>query len=88
MDYEYIVRGFLFTAGRIKIVVSRMQRTEKAGVYDQSTIKKLSDSLLVEMSTCLPESADYMPAAKALRDLADQLSPLVEMKKVDYWKKT
>ncbi|KJH44465.1 Med18 protein [Dictyocaulus viviparus] len=58
-----------------------------AGHYDQSNLKRFSDSYLVEISVCIPESAEYTSAAKQLRDFADQLLPLVEMEKVDYWRK-
>ncbi|CAP31590.1 Protein CBR-MDT-18 [Caenorhabditis briggsae] len=87
MDYEYITQGKLWTKGNIKILHSTLTRTLRAGTYDSSSLKSMSDSALVEISISLPESAEYMPAAKSLRDFADQLMPLVNMEKIDYWKK-
>ncbi|KAF1770998.1 hypothetical protein GCK72_002822 [Caenorhabditis remanei] len=87
MDYEYITQGKLWTKGNIKILHATLTKTLKAGTYDSSSIKSMSDSALVEISISLPESAEYMTAAKSLRDFADQLMPLVHMEKVDYWKK-
>ncbi|VDO95088.1 unnamed protein product [Heligmosomoides polygyrus] len=87
MDHEYIAKGTVWTNGKMKVVISQIQKTEKAGFYDQSNLKRFSDSYLVEMSVCLPDSAEYTAAAKQLRDFADQLLPLVEMEKVDYWRK-
>ncbi|RCN32224.1 Med18 protein, partial [Ancylostoma caninum] len=79
MDYEYIAKGTVWTNGKMKVVLSQIQKTEKAGHYDQANLKRFSDSYLVEMSVCLPDSAEYTAAAKQLRDFADQLLPLVEM---------
>ncbi|CAI4230015.1 unnamed protein product [Auanema sp. JU1783] len=79
MDYEFIARGTAYTCGKIKIIVSALQKSEKAGNYDN--LKRLSDSYLVEMSISLPESSEYTQAAKQLRDFADQLLPLVHMQK-------
>ncbi|CZR14431.1 Mediator of RNA polymerase II transcription subunit 18 [Caenorhabditis elegans] len=87
MDYEYMTQGKLWTKGNIKILHSILTSTSRAGTYDSNSIKSVSDSALVEISISLPESAEYMPAAKSLRDFADQLMPLVNMEKVDYWKK-
>ncbi|KAE9413317.1 hypothetical protein Angca_007054, partial [Angiostrongylus cantonensis] len=87
MDYEYIAKGTVWTNGIMKVVISQIQRTEKAGHYDQSNLKRFADSYLVEISACLPDSAEYSATAKQLRDFADQLLPLVEMEKVDYWRK-
>ncbi|CAD6195506.1 unnamed protein product [Caenorhabditis auriculariae] len=77
MDYEYITKGSVWTNGKIKIVTSHLQRSERPGHYDSTMIRKLSDSVLVEMSISLPESAEYTQEAKRLRDFADQFVPLM-----------
>ncbi|MFH4975960.1 hypothetical protein AB6A40_002669 [Gnathostoma spinigerum] len=87
MDYEYIAKGHMFTKGSIKIVISTITRTEKTGKYDQDVLKPLSESLLVEMSVILPDSKEYMSTAKMLRDFADQLLPICDMQKVEYWRR-
>ncbi|CAI5440013.1 unnamed protein product [Caenorhabditis angaria] len=87
MDYEYMAKGKLWTKGNIKIATNILSRTERPGQYDPASIKPVSDSVLVEISCALPESAEYTMAAKQIRDFADQLMPLVCMEKVDYWRK-
>lgn len=87
MDYEYITQGKLWTKGNIKILHSTLTRTLRAGTYDHTSLKSMSDSALVEISISLPESAEYLPAANSLRAFSDQLMPLVNMEKIDYWKK-
>jgi hypothetical protein len=101
IDYEYFMEGVLFTKGNIrvssyyftnfnclfKITISQISYTEKTGHYEREFRKQLgSGSNLVEVSAVIPENQDYVPAAKAVREFADQLSPLVEMQKFDYTK--
>ncbi|KHN80685.1 Mediator of RNA polymerase II transcription subunit 18 [Toxocara canis] len=87
MDYEYITKGYLFTKGNIKIVIDNITRTEKTGTYDPNLLKPLSDSLLIEMSVAQPDSKEYITTAKMLRDFADQLLPICDMQKVEYWRR-
>ncbi|VDO28382.1 unnamed protein product [Brugia timori] len=87
MDYEYLTKGYLFTKGHIKIIINNITRTEKIGTYDPNVLKPLSDSLLIEMSAALPDTKEYMTTAKALRSFADQLSPICDMQKVEYWRR-
>ncbi|VDP18630.1 unnamed protein product [Onchocerca flexuosa] len=87
MDYEYLTKGYLFTKGNIKIIINNITRTEKIGTYDPNVLKPLSDSLLIEMSVALPDTKEYMTTAKALRSFADQLSPICDMQKVEYWRR-
>ncbi|CAD5222250.1 unnamed protein product [Bursaphelenchus xylophilus] len=85
MDYEYLTDGVIYTWGNIRIVVARITYTTKTGRYDQESRTRFAEeSLFVEASTVLPEQADYMPAAKQLRDFADQLEPLCKLEKSDY----
>ncbi|VDN50451.1 unnamed protein product [Dracunculus medinensis] len=87
MDYEFITKGYLFMKGNIKVLINNITRTEKTGTYDQNVLKPLSDSLLIEMSIAVPDSKEYLPAAKILRDFADQVLPICDMQKVDYWRR-
>ncbi|CAJ0565032.1 unnamed protein product, partial [Mesorhabditis spiculigera] len=88
MDYEYITKGRVYTNGGFKVIVNDLRKTETPGKYEQG-LKPIStaESLLIEVATSLPESADYDKEAKMLRAFADQLRPLVKMEKIDYWKK-
>ncbi|KAH7729714.1 mediator protein 18 [Aphelenchoides avenae] len=86
MAFEYIADGYVYLKENIRVTVTKIQWTEKAGRYETNNRRDLTDSHLVEATIMLPESAEYMAAAKKLREFADQLLPLCEMKKLDYWK--
>lgn len=60
-----------------QVLINNITRTEKTGTYDQNVLKPLSDSLLIEMSIAVPDSKEYLPAAKILRDFSDQVLPYV-----------
>lgn len=71
----------------VKITISQISYTEKTGHYEREYRKPLGNgSHLVEISAVIPENQDYVPAARAVREFADQLSPLLEMQKFDYTK--
>ncbi|PAV78313.1 hypothetical protein WR25_19803 [Diploscapter pachys] len=61
MDYEYMIKGSVWTCGKMKITAGSLQKTDKAGTYDKQFLKDVSDSYIIEISTSLPEQADYMP---------------------------
>jgi len=87
IDYELLLDGYLFTKGNIRITISNISYTEKTGHYEREYRKPLSSGTnLVEVSIVIPDNQDYVPAAKAVREFADQLSPLVELQKFDYTK--
>uniref|UniRef100_A0A914CC05 Mediator of RNA polymerase II transcription subunit 18 n=1 Tax=Acrobeloides nanus TaxID=290746 RepID=A0A914CC05_9BILA len=89
MDYEYITQGELFIKGKIKIFLNRISYTEKPGNYDKNFLKPVTnDSYLVEASIAVPDNQEYSSAAKNLRDFCDQLLPLCNLKKVNYWQST
>jgi hypothetical protein len=68
--------GYLFTKGNIRVTISHIAYTEKTGHYEREFRKPLSSgSNLVEVSAVIPENQDYLPAAKAVREFADHLSP-------------
>ncbi|KAI1728483.1 med18 protein domain-containing protein [Ditylenchus destructor] len=84
MEYEYIADGWLFTKGNIKILVYKIEYTEHIGNYAKDNLKPLTESYVVEIITTLPDGHPHDEAAKALREFADQLIPLCELKKTDY----
>ncbi|CEF66829.1 Mediator of RNA polymerase II transcription subunit 18 [Strongyloides ratti] len=84
-DYEFIVEGYAYTKGEIVITVYKLSKIEKMGYYDDKNVKPFSNSYLVEISLQIPYLQDYSAPAKAVRDFADQLYPIVEMRKVNYW---
>lgn len=71
----------------LQVTISQITYTEKTGHYELKFRKPLtSGTNLVEVSAIIPDNQDYLPAAKAVREFADQLSPLVELQKFDYTK--
>ena len=85
MEYEYVAKGFLFTKGPIKILVYKVYSTEKPGVYSKDLLKPQLDSHVVEAMIPV-ENEDTLKYSKILKDFCDQLAPLVEFKKVEYFK--
>uniref|UniRef100_A0A1I8A927 Mediator of RNA polymerase II transcription subunit 18 n=1 Tax=Steinernema glaseri TaxID=37863 RepID=A0A1I8A927_9BILA len=85
IDFEYLSQGYLFTKQNVKVIIERMQKTEKTGSYHEQDLKYISDSHLVTLTMSLPENSDYLSAAKYLREFGDQLAPLTQMEKIDYW---
>uniref|UniRef100_A0AC34RBC3 Mediator of RNA polymerase II transcription subunit 18 n=1 Tax=Panagrolaimus sp. JU765 TaxID=591449 RepID=A0AC34RBC3_9BILA len=85
MEYEYVARGFFFTKGPIRIMVYKILVPETAGKYNKDALKPQMESHLVE--AIIPvENEDTNKYAKILKDFCDQLAPLVEFKKIEYFK--
>ncbi|KAK0402012.1 hypothetical protein QR680_016094 [Steinernema hermaphroditum] len=85
IDFEYLSKGYLFTKQNVKVIIERIQKTEKTGSYHETDLKYISDSHLVTLTMSMPENSDYLSAAKYLREFGDQLAPLAHMEKIDYW---
>lgn len=84
LDYELVVKGFLFRKGKMKIVISKLYKVPNHGKYDQ--IEALTMSHLVELSVIAPPgggagSAD--PIGDDMKAFAEILKPLVVLEKVD-----
>lgn len=59
-----------------QVTVSKITYTTKTGRYDNENRATLvNGALFVEACIILPEQLDYLPAAKQLRDFANQLTP-------------
>lgn len=67
--------------------MSSLKRTKQPGKYEVENLEKMSDSYLIELSVTINDSVDYHPIAKQLKAFSSQLSPLVELQKVEYWVK-
>lgn len=80
MDFEYIVRGYMFRKGRMKITVSKIFKTGQGKSLDN--METLSQSYLVELSVLAPSGQDAI--AEDMRNFAEQLRPLVQLEKIDY----
>ncbi|KAK7873550.1 hypothetical protein R5R35_008793 [Gryllus longicercus] len=79
MDFEYIVRGYMFRKGRMKITVSKIFKSGQGKPLDN--MEALSQSYLVELSVLAPSGQDAI--AEDMRSFAEQLRPLVQLEKVD-----
>ena len=85
IDFEYIIRGYMFRKGRMKIMVSKIFKVGPPITNKQSSIDSLepiSQSYLVELSVLAPSGQDAI--AEDMRIFAEQLKPLVQLEKIDY----
>ncbi|XP_063245079.1 mediator of RNA polymerase II transcription subunit 18 isoform X2 [Bacillus rossius redtenbacheri] len=80
MDFEYIVRGYMFRKGRMKITVSKIFKMGQGKPLE--SVEPMSQSYLVELSVLAPSGQDAI--AEDMRSFAEQLRPLVVLEKLDY----
>ncbi|XP_008547062.1 mediator of RNA polymerase II transcription subunit 18 [Microplitis mediator] len=80
LDFEYIVRGYMFRKGRMKVTVSKIFKMPQGKVLE--TVEPISQSYLVELSVLAPSGQDAI--AEDMRIFAEQLRPLVQLEKIDY----
>jgi len=84
LDYELVVKGFLFRKGKMKVVVSKLFKVLNHGKFDQ--VEPLTMSHMVELSLVAPPgggagSAD--PIGDDMKAFAEILKPLVVLEKAD-----
>lgn len=79
LDFEFILKGFMFTKGRMKVIVAKMFRVV-ANVGPEAC-EPLSHSYLVELSVNAPAGQEGI--ADEMKVFADSLKPLVILEKVD-----
>uniref|UniRef100_A0A7E4W023 Mediator of RNA polymerase II transcription subunit 18 n=1 Tax=Panagrellus redivivus TaxID=6233 RepID=A0A7E4W023_PANRE len=83
--YELVLKGAIFTRGPIKVLVYKPFTTDQPGNYSNDLLKPVGDCNVAEAS--LPvENEKTMKYSKLLKDFTDQLLPLVEFRKVEYWR--
>lgn len=80
LDYEYIIRGYMFRKGRMKVTVSKIFKMCQGKVPE--SVEPISQSYLVELSVLAPSGQDAV--AEDMRIFAEQLKPLVQLEKLDY----
>lgn len=89
LEFEYVLRGWIFRKGRMKILVSKIFRinggsgiinnTINPGIEDN--LEPLSNSHLVELSVIAPS---YQTAiTDEMKQFADFLKPLVSLENID-----
>ncbi|XP_043275527.1 mediator of RNA polymerase II transcription subunit 18 [Venturia canescens] len=80
LDFEYIVRGYMFRKGRMKVTVSKIFKMIPGKLPE--SVEAISQSYLVELSVLAPSGQDAI--AEDMRIFAEQLRPLVQLDKIDY----
>ncbi|XP_044728437.1 mediator of RNA polymerase II transcription subunit 18 [Chrysoperla carnea] len=82
VDFEYIVRGYMFRKGRMKVTVSKIFKMTTIANKPTESVEPISQSYLVELSVLAPSGQDAI--AEDMRLFAEQLRPLVQLEKIDY----
>ena len=84
LDFEYIVRGYMFRKGRMKVTVSKIFKMGQGNPQGKipDSLEPMSQSYLVELSVLAPSGQDAI--AEDMRSFAEQLKPLVQLEKIDY----
>jgi mediator of RNA polymerase II transcription subunit 18 len=80
LDYEYVIKGFLFRRGRLKVTVSKLNKITSPG--NPEMVEPLSTSHLVELSVVALQGQDQIQ--EDMKNFAEQLKPLVNLEKVDH----
>lgn len=82
VDFEYIIRGYMFRKGRMKVTVSKIFKMNQGKLTEN--MEAISQSYLVELSVLAPQGQNAI--AEDIRIFAEQLKPLVQLDKMTYVK--
>ncbi|XP_014789612.1 mediator of RNA polymerase II transcription subunit 18 [Octopus bimaculoides] len=80
LDYEYVIKGYFFHKGRMKVTVSKIFRMLQPNNVE--SIEPLSLSYLVELSVVAPAGQELLQ--DDMKNFAEQLKPLVQLEKIDH----
>jgi len=80
MEFEYVVKGYMFHKGRLKVTVSKLNKVLTPGNPDN--LESVTGSYLVELSVVAPLGQDQIQ--EDMRNFAEQLKPLVQLEKIDH----
>lgn len=80
LDYEFVLKGFMFRKGRMKVTVAKVCRVLQQN--NPETIEPVSQSYLVELSVVAPSGQDTL--ADEMKAFSEQLKPLVQLDKIDH----
>ncbi|GAV03606.1 hypothetical protein RvY_14002 [Ramazzottius varieornatus] len=85
MDYEYILKGFTFAKGRVRISVGRMMKTAHEVNMQVEAAEALSGSYLVEVATVVfgGSATNEENPEKEILQVAELLKPIVDLKRLD-----
>ena len=79
LDFEFVLKGYMFRKGRMKVIVAKLFRVQQnAG---PEGLEPLSQSYLVELSVNAPSGQEGI--ADEMKMFADSLKPLVILDKID-----
>ena len=79
IEYEFVLKGFMYRKGRMKVIVAKLCRLLEPG--NTESLEAISQSYLVELSVVAPTGQDSL--ADEMRMFAEQLKPLVYLEKID-----
>jgi len=82
LEFEFVLKGYLFRKGRMKVTMSKLFRLPSAQVKSTENLEAMTSSYLVELSLLAPSGQDAV--ADEIKVFADQLRPLVHLEKIDY----
>lgn len=80
LDYEFVMKGFMFRKGRMKVTVAKVYRMLQQN--NPETIEPVSQSYFVELSVVAPSGQDEL--ADEMKAFSEQLKPLVQLDKMDH----
>ncbi|XP_015926623.1 mediator of RNA polymerase II transcription subunit 18 [Parasteatoda tepidariorum] len=80
LDYEFVLKGFMFRKGRMKVTVAKVCRLLQQNNPD--SIEPVSQSYLVELSVVAPSGQEAL--ADEMKAFSEQLKPLVQLDKFDH----
>ncbi|XP_074660346.1 mediator of RNA polymerase II transcription subunit 18-like [Tubulanus polymorphus] len=80
LDHEFVVKGYLFRKGRMKITVSKIFRMLQPNNIDN--IEPLSQSYLVELSVVTISGQEQVQ--EDMKAFSEQLKPLLQLDKIDH----
>jgi mediator of RNA polymerase II transcription subunit 18 len=79
-EFDFVSKGFIFRKGRLKIIVGKLLRYDPG--KQPHDLEPVSGSHYVEMSVVTPSGQDAV--GEDMRNLAEQLKPLITLDKVDH----
>ncbi|CAE1168332.1 MED18 [Acanthosepion pharaonis] len=80
LDYEYVIKGYFFHKGRMKVTVSKIFRMLQPNNVEN--LEPLSLSYLVELTVVAPAGQELIQ--DDMKNFAEQLKPLVQLEKIDH----
>lgn len=82
LDHEFVVRGYYFHKGRMKVTVSKILKMIQQGITTSDNLESIVPSYLVELSVLAMSGQDAI--AEDMKNFAEQLKPLVQLEKIDH----